>query len=112
MLGWEINVFRELGGPRLFLDRDRLASWRTGVAGTDWLNQLVQEKRAMVLYHGSGYPFRYAVQLEDLIAHLSSVISPHDGSLESSRWRFELDQDALKACAAHEVVIIDAWDQS
>ncbi|CAN5525083.1 hypothetical protein BH09VER1_BH09VER1_50730 [soil metagenome] len=118
MLGWGISVYRE---SIYRSESDFLASWMTGLGGTDWLDQLVEDRRAMMICRAGGYPNRYAVELADFLAQLPQLPTPHQGPIVigddyvmPSGWRgtLEVNQAALQACKTYEVVIIDAWDQS
>jgi len=120
MLGWKINIYRETAsGCRM--ESDFVASWMTGLGGTEWLNRLVEDHKAMVIYNGGGYPFRYAVRVPDFLAHLPHLPTAYDGPpvigddyVMNTGWRgkMELDRNKLDACRDHDILIVDAWDQS
>jgi hypothetical protein len=120
MLGWQINIYCQTTSPAL-LKADVLASWQTGLGGTDWLDELVKSGRAMLLLEAGGYPLRYAVRVADLLEQLPHLPTPHKGPLVigedyimEAGWkgRITIDHAALSAFSPSAVVIVDAWDQS
>ena len=110
MLGGQINVYRTACATHS--KANLLACWQSGIGGTDWLDDLVKAGRAMLLYSGGGYPFRYAVRLADFLEHLPHLPTPHKGSLVIGEdyvmepgWKGSIliDHSALSACAPSEV---------
>lgn len=124
MLGWNINVWRQIDPPDTPARKRRgfIARWEAGIFGTDWLDTLVKEGRAVNL-GGTGYPCRYSMTAAVLVSMISSGPPRHKGPvpLIMSEDRvlpangiadFELDQSVLAECAPDEELIVDAWDLS
>ena len=54
MLGWSIHVFPANTSGR-YDSPDLVCSWQTGLGGTDWLDRMVEARRALMV-HATGYP--------------------------------------------------------
>lgn len=92
MLGWHVNVYRQLDGSspatQSSPEGSHIAAWDTGISGLSWLDDLVAAGHA-VLYSSQGYPERYTVQAK------------HVG-----------ERATVEACGPEEWLVIEAWDQS
>ena len=124
MLGWLINVWRQVDPPDTSARTRRgfIAGWEAGIFGTAWLDTLVKEGRAVSL-GGTGYPCRYTVTAAVLASTISSgpprhtgptpLIMSEDRALPAGGFAdFEFDQAALAECTPDEELIVDAWDLS
>jgi hypothetical protein len=117
MLGWEFFVTREADQKT---SRPLLASWQTGLGGTDWIDDLVAKGVATNL-GGNGYPMRYAIPAGALGAVLQLGAPKHagppvigDDCFLPSEWtgRVKIDIDRIRSLGASDVLIVEAWDQS
>lgn len=116
MLGWEFFVTRRG-------DEDKalsLASWTSGLDGTDWLDRLVTEGVAIGL-GGNGYPNRYLVPAEHLLLMFEKGLPAYGGPLVIGDdyimppgWRGQLtvDHRRLRELDPSEQLMVEAWDQS
>ena len=125
MLGWEIFIAQqtpeecdsageEAGKTAL------LASWIVGLDGTDWLDRLVDEGKAIRLSR-NGYPSRYVAKAGDVLPliengppdHIGPAVVGDDYFLPAD-WRGKvwIDRKKLAACPSDKTLTIDAWDQS
>jgi hypothetical protein len=116
MLGWELFVTRQ-SDPA---DAKALASWSAGLNGTDWLDELVANGKAADL-GGNGYPNRYVVTADVLVAILRAGLPTRDGPLVigdnyslPSGWTSEpeIDHERLQSIDPSEILMVEAWDQS
>jgi hypothetical protein len=116
MLGWEFFVTSQshAGEP------PSLASWRAGLGGTEWLDDLVSKGLATDL-GGDGYPNRYSVPAGVLVAVLTNGIPKHGGPLVlgddyvlPSGWTADarIDIARMRSIDPCEVLVVEAWDQS
>lgn len=121
MLGWSINIYRQDTSYYGRSEADYIGNWIVGPGGTDWLDELVKAGDAMMLLNNGGYPLRYAVRVSDLLVHLSGEPNVHRGPSVIGEdyympkgWKgpMSVNSSKLTALKPHEVVIIDAWDQS
>ena len=122
MLGWSINVWRQIDPPDTPARTRRgfVAGWEAGLGGLDWLDALVAGGRAVAL-GGNGYPLSYELAAAELAAAIGGGPPRHEGPLvigedyvRPGGWvgEFELDRPALAACPPGEVLRVEAWDQS
>jgi hypothetical protein len=124
MLGWEFYVIRQADvdhhDREAEASRLSLATWRAGLGGTRWLNDLVTRGVAFDR-GGTGYPHRYEVRAGVLLAAISHGIPKHTGPLvigddyvTPPGWMDDvrIDADTLRALDPHEVLVVEAWDQS
>ncbi len=122
MLGWEILIERGVNHhPFETPSKGQLvASWMTGLGGTDWLDLLVSSGHAVDL-GGNGYPCRYALTVGVLLQTLRtgtpkasgpSVIG--DNYYIPSNWTGtnRLELEILQAADPLEILVVEAWDQS
>lgn len=124
-LGWNIAVVRQRNdgtSPATFgaLHGARLAVWQTGVSGLDWIDALVEEKRAILL-GGNGYPLEYTAQACHLLPILEGdppqakpiwTRDPGDFILPGYLGRTTKYPEAILACRSDEWLIVQAWDES
>lgn len=112
MLGWNISIFlqkddAELPGPVEPQVGKLLATWRAGLDGLDWIDELVRQGKATDL-GGDGYPRRYGTTAEnlsrDLIESYSQSSDQHVG--------VKIDISAIKSCIPRDKLLIEAWDES
>jgi len=123
MLGWWIVVAAQTSEERdEAVDRKSttLATWEVGPGGLDWLQTLVKTGRATQLSF-SGYPNRYTAKASDVLSLLESGPPAHigpavigDDYVMPANWKgiITFHQDRIAACAADQVLTIEAWDQS
>lgn len=99
MLGWSIAIYRQedlMNKKALKSHELRLARWRTGPEGLDWLDSLVKEGVATV--EGNGYPFQYKAKAS-WVMPLMTIEAP------------EAWTDAGSICPEDDLAIV-AYDQS
>ena len=99
MLGWQIIVRKESA-------ENSLASWTSGLGGTDWLDKLVKEGRAKDL-GGNGYPNNYSANASEILPLLTTESI---NSIGGANTRLKTDQ--ISNCSMDVTLIIEAWDQS
>lgn len=99
MLGWQIIVRKESA-------ENSLASWTSGLGGTDWLDKLVKDNKAKDL-GGNGYPNNYSVKASEILPLLTTESINSGGG---ANVRLKIDQ--IINCSVDENLIIEAWDQS
>ena len=99
---------------------DLIAHWRTGMSGTNWLDQLVKEGHASDL-GGDGYPCKYSVTAGVLLPILTSGLPTNNSPLVigddyvlPENWSDEItwNREVTLACQPSELLTIEAWDQS
>lgn len=122
MLGWEFFITRQstLNPGRPDEAAPLLASWTSGLSGTDWLRQLIASGAASDL-GGDGYPNRYSITAGSL-ADLLMPGAPRPGGplvlgedyVQPSGWigQAKIANDLIQAIDPNEVLIVEAWDQS
>src|SRR5262245_14586045 len=115
MLGWHISVYRQQNdGSSPATPEDahgtRLAAWQTGLAGLDWIYELVEQKKA-IDYGGNGYPMAFTA----MVAHLKDRLL-EGPPFANAVWRSDstdillpnwlgkttIDLEALDACRPDE----------
>jgi len=116
VLGWEFFVSRQSDPDEM----RALATWRAGLSGTDWLDDLVAKGMAMDL-GGNGYPDRYALSVAALCAALEFGAPKHidppvigDDYITPSGWSspVTIDRVRLRTLDPNEILVVEAWDQS
>jgi len=116
MLGWHILIYRQSA-----TGRERVAEWETSLGGTDWLDALVEQGKAVYREGNGGYPMVYTASAGVLTSALAagppSYSGPTvagDGYLKPSGWigGAVIDAPRLAACEADEELTIHAWDLS
>lgn len=119
MLGWSIHVFPANASGR-HDSPDLVCSWQTGLGGTDWLNRMVEERRALMVSWG-GYPCAYVMRWDDLLPELLQQPRPYEGPtvigedyvMEQGWWQGKkVNVEALKRCQPDTIMRVNAWDQS
>jgi hypothetical protein len=113
VLGWEVFVTRQGSDASV-------ANWKTSVFGLTWLDQLVEENRAVDL-GGNGYPNRYSVAARVLLpiitgtlpANASPLVVGEDYVMPAG-WSgvAELNAHNVAACHPDEQLLVEVWDQS
>ena len=123
MLGWEFFVIRQSNSALAEGTQEGalLASWRTGLGGTRWLQDLVEAGVATDLGGNGGYPWRFAVPAHAVVAALAQgppkytgpPIFGHDYVLPGG-WTGEakIDLARLRSLDPSEILLVEAWDQS
>jgi hypothetical protein len=124
-LGWHISVYRQqndgsapaaFGAPH----GARLAVWQTGLSGLDWLDDLVNQHKAIDL-GGNGYPMEYTAMASYIIPRLhgdpplaKAVWTFDEGDIITPEWlgKTTKDTEAMDACCPDEWLIVQAWDES
>lgn len=103
MLGWHVNVYRQLDGSapatQTSPEGTRIASWDTGISGLSWLDQLAADGHAFC-FSSQGYPERYTAQARHVVPYLLAH-KPREN-----------ERAAAQACADDEWLLVEAWDQS
>jgi hypothetical protein len=124
-LGWHISVYRQQNEgtkPAAFGDAHgpRLAVWQANLGGLDWLDELVNEQRAINL-GGNGYPYEYTAMAAYIIPRLigeppeaKAVWTFDAGDIITSGWQGKTTRDpaVMDACRPDEWLIIQVWDES
>ena len=98
-----------------------MAVWQTGIDGLNWIDDLVNEEKAIGL-GGDGYPFEYTAQASHIIPHIRGeppkakavwTIDPGD-VVDPNKWHGKTTKDpaTMDACRADEWLLIRAWDES
>lgn len=125
MLGWNISVYRQAdgGGSPATVDAERgsrLAVWQTGLAGLEWIDQLVAAGHA-VDFGGGGYPNRYSAVARHLIPPILAgppeankvwTCGLHDIIGPGWEGRTVIDQGTVDNCRPDEWLFVEAWDES
>jgi len=124
-LGWNISIHRQQNDgtePASFESAEGppLAVWQTGLHGLRWIDDLVNQRQAIML-GGNGYPFRYTALARHIIPQLrgdppkaKSIWTFDKGDIITSQWlgKTTKDQEAIDACRPDEWLLIEAWDES
>ncbi len=118
MLGWDVLVFKR---SKVEGKADKLAAkWSSGALGLDWLDELVEQKKAACLL-GSGYPNYYFIHAGTLLPILTKGLPAHntplvigDDYVLPPNWTTEIewDREVVLSCEQGDLLIIEAWDQS
>jgi hypothetical protein len=113
VIGWEVFVTRQGSDASV-------GHWRTSVFGLKWLDQLVEERRAVDL-GGDGYPNRYSVSACVLLPIITGTL-PNNASplvigedyVIPAGWSgvAQLDPQVVAACHPDEQLLVEVWDQS
>jgi hypothetical protein len=122
MLGWEFFVTRQVATSAVSdaAKEKSVASWRAGLGGTEWLDNLVSNGVAADL-GGNGYPNLYKIPASALVAILGQGLPKHDGPLvigddyvTPGGWTGGaiIDAAVLQSIDANEDLLVEAWDQS
>lgn len=113
MLGWEVFVTRQGSDVSV-------ANWKTSVFGLKWLDQLVEEHRAVAL-GGNGYPNRYSVAARVLLPIITQTLPINASPLVIGEdyvmpagWSgvAEFHAKNVAACQPDEQLLVEVWDQS
>ena len=125
MLGWNIGVYRqgtEATEPATFESdsADRVAVWQTGLGGLRWIDDLVEQGRAVAL-GGNGYPLRYTARAADLVpvieqgppnANTHWIYGVNDTLGPAWDGKTVFHEDVARDCSPDEWLLIEAWDES
>jgi hypothetical protein len=115
MLGWWIVIRRRDAGELEFV-----AKWEASIGGTDWLDKLVADGRAVQLTF-DGYPNRFEAMADEVIPLIRNGPPDHEGPLiigddyvSIGGWarKFRFYDGEAQKCKPNEQLQIDAWDQS
>lgn len=120
MLGWQIRIYPETGlsNPE---DRKAVVHWLTGLDGTQWLDRMVIEQKAVMLGSNGGYPLRYSARWKDLLPELLMQPEPYNGPpvigedyVMTQGWQSQkkVNHELLAQRQPDDLMIVDAWDQS
>jgi hypothetical protein len=122
MLGWFVIVSSQTP-EEIEVSKDktrRLATWKAGIYGTNWLDDLVTQGKATQLLF-DGYPLRYTAAARDVIPLIEGGPPRHAGVpvagedyFTPAGWTGEATFDAKQSalCAPDQRLTIDAWDES
>ncbi|MDC1429757.1 hypothetical protein N8199_07655 [Emcibacteraceae bacterium] len=117
MLGWEIFIQTI---PTDTHKEVTIATWATGMRGTDWLDELAKIGKAQD-FGGNGYPVKYSAKVKDLLPILSlgapefkgtTVIGDDYVIKAGPSWNVKIHEKELSKLEPEETLIIEAWDQS
>lgn len=121
MLGWHIIIYRE-GGTGVIDDEHTIADWRTGVRGTVWIDQLVEEGLAEQTEFNGGYPLRYKGRARDILSLLTEeetshktldVIREFNSAAKGIKGTFHIRSALFEQCLeTNESIVVSAWDLS
>lgn len=122
MLGWNINIWRQLEPPTTPSHKRQgfIAGWEVTLEGLAWLDALVEKGEALDL-GGNGYPLFYKASAAVVASQLAQGPPNRPGPVTigenyvlPSGWTggFEFDQAELAKCAPDEELSIEAWDLS
>lgn len=125
MLGWNIRIYRQDTGRDEPADwdtgfGDRVAVWQAGLWGLRWIDDLVEQGRAVDL-KGNGYPMRYSARAADLIP-----VIEQGPPLANEVWIYGVNdilgpawdgktvfhEEVARRCDPDEWLLIEAWDES
>ncbi len=136
MMGFHCSVYRlvdspppdiqqllsELGSAALneVKQGEWIAAWQTGIDGLDWIDQLVEDGRAVGTM-GSGYPGAFFAPARHLLpvildgppaANATWMSGPTD--ILTPRWqgRTVIDREQANACNPEERLLLEVWDES
>lgn len=110
MLGWWIVISRGHAEDAMVPKESILASWKIGVSGLSWLNDLMIQGKAKKLSDGC-YPSRYEARAADVLPLVDSdnaAPTTHMGQIRD----LKLHPERIAATSPDHVLTIDAWDQS
>lgn len=118
MLGWYIIIAQQTPeerdkSPKDSKDDAVLANWETGLGGTQWLDKLTQEGKAIQLSE-NGYPNRYTAKAKDVLPLIINGIPENVTIFMPVNWKGKIVKfdDKIAACSPEQTLTIDAWDQS
>lgn len=102
-----------------FARGDRIAVWQSGIAGLQWIDELVKSGAAIAA-STDGYPSVFYAKAVDVVPRLDAppearpvwVSGPDDILTEESAGRTLVDQEAATACAPNEWLWVEAWEES
>mgnify|MGYP003575135279 CR=1 FL=1 len=115
MLGWHIRIVRNTPKPEL------LAEWETSLGGTDWIDALVKEGRAVFVAGNQGYPVVYTAAARATVPALAEGPPSYSGPavfgdayMKPSGWTGAVNVDTarLAACDPGEELTIETWHLS
>jgi hypothetical protein len=124
MLGWMISFYRlPTGQSAETMDVGKetpLAQWEVGFDGIDGLDELVKQGKA-TQSRWDGYPNVYTTTAEYALPMIASGPPMYAGPtifgddyVMPTGWNGpeKMNQDLIAACAAHETIVVIAWDLS
>jgi hypothetical protein len=126
MLGWLVCIYRQTNSGTLPAtntqqDEGLIAKWQTGLGGLDWLNQLVNEGKAIEVAGNNGYPIRYTATSKYIIPYIVDnppnamenwIADEGDVLLPSWTGRTEINKIEIDKCRPDEWLLIETWDES
>ena len=110
MLGWSILIFRQIDGrsnPATAKSHSgpQLATWLSGVDGTNWIDNLVEDGNAIYI-SGNGYPSLFTATAEYLIPNIK--LRPFEKHILKPK----IDEVAIAECQPNEWLLVEVWDES
>lgn len=108
-MGWHVHVVRSGSHRR----EGRVASWRTHTLGLGWVDSLVECGQAS-FDGGDGYPYRYSIRADDLIAEFAREAQRNAGSERRGLRQFDILRlgPAASECAPSDMLHLEAWDST
>ena len=131
MLGWWIAIRKPSSDSAI-------AHWEANLGGLDWLNKLVEEKRATCQRKGD-YPSLYTAKAKDILPilqegpphvmkHINWIELEDNAEAEDKekviecggkKWidggkipRIKISQDEMATCDQDELLTVEVWDLS
>ena len=136
MMGFHFSVYRLVDSPPpdiqqlltepwpAALDQvkqgERIAVWQTGTDGLSWINQQVEEGRAVGTL-GTGYPGAFFAPARHLLpvilhgppaANETWVSGPTDILMPGWEGRTVIDRERANVCSPEEWLLLEVWDES
>lgn len=125
MLGWHFFVHRQKDGgasPAKYGVElgAQLARWQTGLGGTKWLDELVEQQKAIFYFQG-GYPNFFTARVKDVKKHIlegppgaNAVWMSDPGDQFTDKWTGHtvIDHKAWEECEPEEWLAFTVWDES
>jgi hypothetical protein len=123
MLGFGFHIYRKIGDKAIPASAtseqgEWLASWEAGLSGLDWLEELVDQQKAICLQEGF-YPGIYSTQAKKVLPLLQDeppyVITGLEWTDKENPKRcplFHKSEEVIHSCLPDEWLIVKVWDLS